>query len=100
MAQDRKVVTEMMRDTKTFFTPTQTVERKSQTVRIPIGLNPPEHKIFRRVLVRVFLPEVRKARVSQFRAQVTRWIDKVTQRAGFEFMSSVAEPRPRVPSCV
>jgi len=94
VAQGREAVTEMMRNPEVFSSAAQTADRKAQTIRIPIGLDPPDHRVFRRVLDQAFSPKAMTTLAPQIRALAKELIDKVAQQPGCEFVSAVAEPLP------
>lgn len=94
VAQGRDVVTDILRDPSLFSSAAQTADRRAQTVRLPIGLDPPDHKIYRRVLDQAFSPRSMTALGPEIRALAIDLIDTVASDGGCDFVSVVAEPLP------
>lgn len=94
VAKGRQLVFDIIRDIDLFSSAAQTEDRKRQTVRTPIGLDPPEHKIYRRVLDQAFSPRAMSALMPTIRALAVELIDEVVKQDGCEFVADVAEPLP------
>jgi cytochrome P450 len=65
-----------------------------ETIQIPIGLDPPEHGAYRKVLTEAFSPRSVIAMDGQIRALTNRLIDAVIDTGGCDFAKAVAEPLP------
>lgn len=65
-----------------------------ETIQIPIGLDPPEHGIYRKVLNDAFSARAMSAMEPEIRALTTSLIDDVLAEGGCDFAKAVAEPLP------
>ncbi|MDO7843925.1 cytochrome P450 [Sphingomonas immobilis] len=61
---------------------------------LPIGVDPPEHTDYRRVLLQAFSPKNVNAMMPLVREMTTELIDKVINRGSCEFVTEIAEPLP------
>lgn len=61
---------------------------------LPIGVDPPEHTDYRRILLSAFSPKNVNAMMPLVRDLTTQLIDNVIDKGGCEFVADVAEPLP------
>ncbi len=61
---------------------------------IPIGVDPPQHEDYRRVLLHAFSPRTVTAMTETIKSLATELIDQVAARGSCEFVSEVSEPLP------
>lgn len=94
VAQGKDVLFDIARDVSLFSSAAQTDDYKVQTVRIPIGMDPPEHTAYRAVLTQAFSPKSMTALAPDIRALAVELIDKVVACGSCDFVASVSEPLP------
>ncbi|MET0370414.1 MAG: hypothetical protein ABW039_03450, partial [Sphingobium sp.] len=61
---------------------------------LPIGVDPPEHTDYRRILLQAFSPKNVNAMMPLVRELTTDLIDKVIAKGRCEFVTDIAEPLP------
>ena len=88
VAQSHDAVFDITHDTELFSS--------NQGLRqmLPIGVDPPEHANYRRVLLQAFSPRTVTAMTGTINDMVTDLIDKVAAMGRCEFVDQVAEPLP------
>ncbi len=88
IAQGHEAVFEITHDTELFSS------WQGLRQMIPIGIDPPQHESYRRVLLQAFSPRTVTAMTATIRAMSTELIDAVARRGRCEFVREVSEPMP------
>jgi cytochrome P450 len=91
---DGRVVSEIFSDTERFTAHTSLDGTTEETVQIPMGLDPPEHRKYRRLLDPGFSPRVVNGLSDSIRVLAIELIERVHAAGACEFVSEIAEPFP------